>query len=267
MAEKDLEGDEIRQRVAEYYAGIAGRDSGCGCSPSTDCCGGRSVAENTVSTGLGYSAAELEELPAGADMGLGCGNPVAIAGLKPGEVVLDLGSGGGIDCFLAARRVGLSGRVIGVDMTPDMVAKARQNAMTANAANVEFRLGELERLPVADASVDVTISNCVINLSPDKQQTYQEAFRVLKPGGRLTISDIVATEEVPEEIRKDAMLWSQCIGGAMTVHEVEKILSEIGFEQIRVMPVEKSRQTVKEWLQGRAGNAFVSALIEAVKPL
>ncbi len=207
-------------------------------------------------------------MPAGADLGLGCGNPQAIAALQPGETVLDLGSGAGFDCFLAVRQVGPSGLVIGVDMTAEMVTKARQNAEKAGYGNVEFRLGEIEHLPVADASVDVIISNCVINLSPDKFQVFREAFRVLRPGGRLAISDIVTTAPLPEEVRHDLALYAGCIAGAATIMEIEAMLREAGFKQIRIQPKDESRQLIREWAPGRKIEDFiVSATIEAVKPI
>jgi ubiquinone/menaquinone biosynthesis C-methylase UbiE len=178
---------------------------------------------------IGYSEAELAAVPEGANLGLGCGNPQAIAALKPGETVLDLGSGAGFDCFLAARQVGPAGHVIGVDMTPEMIRRARDNAAKAGLANVEFRLGEIEYLPVADASVDVVISNCVINLSPEKLQVFREAFRVLRPGGRLALSDIVATAELPAAVRDDLTLFTGCMAGAAHIDELEQMLSEVGF--------------------------------------
>jgi ubiquinone/menaquinone biosynthesis C-methylase UbiE len=198
---------------------------------------------------------------------LGCGNPQAIAALQPGETVLDLGSGAGFDCFLAVRQVGPTGQVIGVDMTAEMVAKARENAGAAGYANVEFRLGEIEHLPVADASVDVIISNCVINLSPDKPQVFREAFRVLRPGGRLAISDIVTTAPLPEEVRNDLALYAGCIAGAATIAELEAMLGESGFDNIRIQPKDESRQLIREWAPGqKIEDYIVSAAIEAVKP-
>ena len=215
---------------------------------------------------IGYSQEELQAVPAGADFGLGCGNPQAIVALLPGETVLDLGSGGGFDCFLAAQQVGITGHVIGVDMTAEMVARARENAREAGYANVEFRLGEIEHLPVADASVDVILSNCVINLSPDKPQVWREAFRVLRPGGRLAIADIVATATMPEELRNDLALYAGCLAGAASVNELETMLREAGFSDIRIQLKEESRRFIQAWAPGRGLEDYVvSASIEAVK--
>jgi C_GCAxxG_C_C family probable redox protein len=217
---------------------------------------------------MGYSKEDMTSVPEGANMGLGCGNPTAMASLKPGETVLDLGSGGGIDCFLAASAVGETGKVIGVDMTPEMVSRARENAKKAGLRNVEFRLGEIEHLPAEDKSVDAIISNCVVNLSPEKDKVFREAYRVLKPGGRLAVSDVVATSPLPEEVRKDLSLISACIGGAERVEAIKRMLEETGFEEIRVTPVEGSRDFIREWLPGKGlENALASARIEAVKPL
>ncbi len=200
-------------------------------------------------------------------MGLGCGNPKAIAALKPGEVVVDLGAGGGFDCFLAAHEVGRSGHVIGVDMTADMLSKARANAVKGKFENVEFRLGEIEHLPIADATADVIISNCVINLSPNKPQVFRDAFRVLKPGGRLAISDVVATVELPEEMRKDAGLIAGCMGNASLIEDLEKMMLDAGFDQIRIQPKDESREFIKDWAPGyNVTDYVVSATIEAVKP-
>jgi SAM-dependent methyltransferase len=201
-------------------------------------------------------------------MGLGCGNPKAHASLKAGETVLDLGCGGGFDCFLAAREVGEGGRVIGVDMAPEMLSRARENAKKSGFPNVEFRLGEIEHLPVEDNGVDVVISNCVVNLSPEKRNVLREAFRVLKPGGRLTISDVLATRPLPENVKNDLDLVSACIGGAETIQSVEEMLEEAGFERIKISPREESRRIVKEWLPDSGVEDYVvSAMIEAVKPL
>jgi len=259
--------DEIRQTVRRVYGEVARRGGGCGCAPS--CCGGEGPAIPAAieAARLGYSPQELAEIPAGAEMGLGCGNPQAIASLKPGETVLDLGSGGGVDCFLAARQVGDTGRVIGVDMTAEMIGKARNSAAEGGYANVDFRLGEIERLPVADGAVDVILSNCVINLSPDKPGVYREAYRVLKPGGRLAIADVVATAPLPEEVRNDLALLSGCVAGAATIDELEKTLAEVGFENIRIQPKDESREFIRDWAEGHnVADYIVSATIEAVKP-
>ncbi|MBM3132509.1 MAG: arsenite methyltransferase, partial [Chloroflexi bacterium] len=197
----------------------------------------------------------------------GCGNPQAIAALKPGETVLDLGSGGGFDCFLAAPKVGPDGKVIGVDMTPEMLSKARETAARNGYANVEFRLGEIEHLPVADSSVDVILSNCVINLSPDKERVFEEAFRVLKPGGRLAIMDMVSIAPLPRELASDPTLYCGCIGGAALIADLEHMLKEAGFEHIRIKPKDESREFIREWSpQHRIEDYVVSASIEAVKP-
>ena len=199
-------------------------------------------------------------------MGLGCGNPQAIASLKPGETVLDLGSGGGFDCFLAASAVGDKGHVIGVDMTPEMISKARRNAEKAGLENVDFRLGELENLPVADGIVDVIISNCVINLSPEKNRVFSEAFRVLKSGGRLAISDVVKTAEMPDTVKKDMAMYTGCITGASSITELESMLKQAGFENIRVRPKDESRAFIRDWAPGsKIEDYIVSATIEAEK--
>lgn len=258
--------DEIKRAVRNRYAQVAQTPSSC-CAPS--CCGGdraRTDAE-ARSRAMGYADEELAAAPEGANLGLGCGNPQAIAALRPGETVLDLGSGAGFDCFLAASQVGESGRVIGVDMTPEMIFRARANAERGGYRNVEFRLGEIERLPVADASVDVVISNCVVNLSPDKPRVFAEAWRVLKPGGRLAISDVVATAALPEHVRRDLELHAGCVAGAAPICEVEAMLRAAGFERVRVAPKDESRALIREWVPGTAlEDCVVSAMIEAVKP-
>lgn len=262
--------DDHRRNVRDAYARVAQASDagqGMGCAPS--CCGtSDDAAINTlISTRLGYSQTELDAVPAGADMGLGCGNPKAIAALQPGETVVDLGAGGGFDCFLAVREVGDKGRVIGVDMTPDMVSKARANARKANYANVDFRLGEIEHLPIADGVADVVISNCVINLSPDKPQVFREAFRVLKAGGRLAISDVVATVDLPESWREDAALIAGCMGNASRIEALEAMMRDAGFTQIRIHPKDESREFIKDWAPDRNITDYVvSATIEAVKP-
>lgn len=221
----------------------------------------------SLSLRAGYSEEQVQAAPAGADLGLGCGNPQAIAALLPGETVLDLGSGAGFDSFLAARQVGTTGQVIGVDMTPEMVSKARELAKTEEYPNVEFRVGEIESLPVSDSSVDVIISNCVINLSPDKRSVFREAFRVLKPKGRLAISDTVTLAPLPEYVRNDLALHSQCIAGALTLGELEATLRETGFEKVRIQINEKGGQLVREWAPGSNLQDYItSALIQAEKP-
>lgn len=275
----------VRNRYAQVAAGPAGTNgikrsspasccapdpsaasgpaSGCGCSPH----GGEQSFTSPAASQIGYSEYDLESAPEGANLGLGCGNPVALASLKTGETVVDLGSGGGFDCFLAAGKVGPTGRVIGVDMTPEMIHKARHNNEKAEAANIEFRLGEIEHLPVADNSADIILSNCVINLSADKRQVFRDAFRVLKPGGRLAISDILATSPLPPEVQKDLALISACVGGAATVDEIRTMLEREGFTDIRIDTIEKSRQIIDACTgDSGAGNYVTSAYIQARKP-
>jgi SAM-dependent methyltransferase len=261
-----------RQVVRERYARIAssgmGETEGSGCCATDECCAGE-TAEEAAETAeqLGYSRREVESVDGEANLGLGCGNPRAIASLEEGETVLDLGSGAGFDCFLAAREVGESGRVVGVDMTPEMVEKARENAAENGSDTVEFRLGEIEHLPVADASVDVIISNCVVNLSPDKPQVFRESFRVLRPGGRLAISDVVLTADVPEGIRADPDSVASCVAGASTVDRLREILTEVGFEQVDISPKEDSDRFISEWDDERDVSDFlVSASITGRKP-
>lgn len=279
------EKEKIRNAVRERYGKLAREGSSpsealpvvpcCGTTEtssntgsSASCCsGGSSIALEGISSAIGYKEEDIQGVPEGANMGLGCGNPVALASLKTGETVVDLGCGGGFDCFLASKEVGESGKVIGVDMTPEMITKARENAEKAGVDNIEFRLGEIEHLPVADNSADIIMSNCVLNLSPDKLRVYRDAFRVLKPGGRLAISDIVATAPVPEEVRKNLALLTACIGGAATIEETEQMLREAGFQDIRITPNEKSGDLIREWIPGqRIEDYVVSASIEAVKP-
>ncbi|MFD2330135.1 arsenite methyltransferase [Cohnella sp. GCM10020058] len=264
-----VQNDEVREHVRNRYKQIAihsNSDSSC-CSPSVSTssssfCG----TSDEVSAKLGYSEQELSAVPEGSNLGLGCGNPQAIAALKPGEVVLDLGSGAGFDCFLASKQVGDTGMVYGVDMTPEMVSRARSNAKNNGYSNVEFRLGEIEHLPISDNSIDVIISNCVINLSPDKKQVFNEAYRVLKPGGRLAISDIVTTAELPTEIKNNLDSLASCISGASSVEDVKAMLQSSGFVNIVVEPKDESRQFIKDWEPGANIEEFIqSAVIEAVK--
>jgi len=263
--------DELRQNVRDAYSKVADADStGDCCGEASSCCGVSDDEQiNTIiSSRLGYSDVDREHVPEGADMGLGCGNPRAIASLKVGESVLDLGSGGGFDAFLAAQEVGANGQVIGVDMTPTMISKARKNAEKGKFTQVEFRLGEIEHLPIADNSIDVIISNCVINLSPDKAQVFREMFRVLKPGGRLAISDVVATTELPEVMRNDPYLHSACVGGAETIETLQAAMDEAGFRKIDIQPKDESREFIREWVPGKKVEDFVlSATIEAKKEI
>lgn len=262
--------DAHRGAVRDAYAAVAkASDAGAATGTAASCCGVSDDGKinQLISTRLGYTLADLQSVPAGADMGLGCGNPKAIAALRPGEVVLDLGSGGGFDAFLAAAEVGAAGRVIGVDMTPEMITKARTNAARGGYAQVEFRLGEIEHLPVADDSIDVILSNCVINLSPDKGQVFKEAFRVLKPGGRLAISDVVATAELPPEMRDDPALIAGCMGNAAKIEDLEGFLAAAGFTDVAIAPKDQSKHFIRDWAPGRGVEDYVlSATIEARKP-
>jgi SAM-dependent methyltransferase len=271
-----LEQDTIKQAVRERYGQVASSAGptgpGCGCGPA--CCGaGTAPATDTADAAatfahqLGYSATDTQTVPAGANLGLGCGNPLALASLQPGQTVLDLGSGAGFDAFLAARAVGPAGRVIGVDMTSAMISKARAHQTKGDYGHVEFRLGEIESLPVADGSVDVIISNCVINLSPDKGRVFREAFRVLKPGGRLAISDVVALAPIPEALRENWELYTGCVAGAAERDEIRRLLADAGFREVRVEPKQRSQELVQEWFPGQKLENYVgSATIEAVKP-
>jgi len=225
--------EETRKVVREGYARIAKESSSC-CAPANSCCGNTDLAQD-ISRSIGYSEQELGAVPEGSNLGLGCGNPVALASLREGDMVLDLGSGAGFDCFLAANRVGKEGRVIGVDMTPEMIEKARENASKGDYGNVEFRLGEIENLPVADNYVDVAISNCVINLSPDKGRVFKEAFRVLKPGGRLMVSDLVLLKELPDPIKNSIEAYVGCLAGAMMRDEYLVSIKAAGFQDVRII--------------------------------
>jgi SAM-dependent methyltransferase len=251
------DGDRIRTQVRTAYAKVAGGADGC----SVGCCG----SQGTGSLALGYSEADLASVPEGANLGLGCGNPQAIAAMRPGETVLDLGSGAGFDCFLAAQRVGKTGRVIGVDMTPEMVSKARDNARRVEATNVEFRLGEIEHLPASDASVDVVLSNCVINLSPDKAAVFREAFRVLKPGGRIAISDVIELKAMPRALAESVEALTGCVSGAAPLAEIGRLLRESGFEGVKIEPRPESREIIGRCMPG-AEDYVASATIEATKP-
>ncbi len=258
--------EDVRGYIRKNYADIAQRGSAGGCCSSGCSCCGTPVDANEVSAKLGYTEADLASMPPEANMGLGCGNPITLAALKKGETVLDLGCGGGIDCFLARKQVGDTGYVIGVDMTPEMIKLARENAQKGGYSNVEFRLGEIENLPVADNSVDVIVSNCVINLSQDKKKVFRETFRVLKPGGRLSISDVVATAQLPQQIRQDPDLIAGCIGGAESVEDIRTMLCDAGFHDIRMTPKDNSREIIGSWAPGSGIENFVASyVIEAVK--
>jgi len=225
--------EEIKKLVREGYAKRAKQGRSC-CVPANPCCRTADLAQD-ISKKIGYTEEELKAVPEGANLGLGCGNPVALASLREGETVLDLGSGAGLDCFLAADKVAESGKVIGVDMTPEMIEKARDNAGKGNYANVEFRLGEIENLPVADNSVDIVISNCVINLSPDKRRVFKEALRALRPGGRLMVSDIVLLKELPDFIKDSIEAYVGCLSGAMLKDEYLEAIREAGFHEVKIV--------------------------------
>jgi SAM-dependent methyltransferase len=263
MSDKLIDTVEIKEMVRARYGGIA-------TGASSSCCAPSDPAEQDVggkAREMGYSTEELSAVPDGANLGLGCGNPQAIAAMQPGEVVLDLGSGAGFDCLLASRQVGPSGHVIGVDMTHEMLKKARENATKVGAGNVEFRLGELENLPVADNTADVIISNCVINLVPDKPRVFREAFRALKPGGRLAISDVVNMKPLTSELASDHALICGCVAGAAPALEIEAWLQAAGFRDVRVTVKPESRDLVASWAPGRGIEDYVaSAIIEGRKP-
>ncbi|MHC1729562.1 MAG: arsenite methyltransferase [Syntrophobacteraceae bacterium] len=228
-----MKADEIKKAVRSGYAKVALQNVSC-CGSKASCCGSGGALEQ-ISRKVGYRDEELNAVPEGANLGLGCGNPVALASLSPGETVIDLGSGAGFDCFIAAAQVGRSGKVIGIDMTPEMVEKARQNALKGEFENVEFRLGEIERIPVPEGHADVVISNCVINLSPDKKQVFREAYRILKPGGRLMVSDIVLLRELPEAVRSSVEAYVGCIAGAERKDDYLAWLEAAGFQEIKVI--------------------------------
>ncbi len=275
-----MENKQIKNFVREGYAKIIKQGSSC-CVPVNSCCGSTDLAQD-ISKSIGYTEEELKEVPEGANLGLGCGNPVALASLREGETVLDLGSGGGIDCFLAASKVGQNGRVIGVDMTPEMIEKARENASKGNYTNVEFRLGEIENLPVADNSVDVVISNCVINLSPDKDQVFKETYRVLRPGGRLMISDMVLLKELPDFIKKSIEAYVGCLSGAMMRDEYMGVIKAAGFQEASIIdetsfPIEciANDPTAKAIIENlgisperikEVASSVISIKVNAVKP-
>lgn len=275
-----IENEKKKEWVRERYSKIAeGLQSGCECnelssSKSSSCCESTETADS-LSTAFGYEIEDLRELPEGADLGLGCGNPTALATLKNGEIVLDLGAGAGIDCFIAAQKVGQEGKVIGVDMTPSMLQKARENAIKGNYTNVEFRLGEIENLPVADNSVDVIISNCVINLVPDKKQVFTDAYRVLKPGGRIMVSDIVLLKPLPDFLVSSSNAYTSCVSGAVLKDSYINIIKEVGFTDIEIIkevsyPVELmgiSEEIMKQFSKNRMDfNDLIASIgVRAIK--
>lgn len=270
--------ESIKAEVRRRYGSIAGGETTltddnkpigtcCGSSSTVSSSGCGCLSNDEQARKLGYSEEDLAAVPDGANLGLGCGNPVALASLQPGQTVLDLGSGAGFDAFLAARAVGPDGRVIGVDMTHEMLTKARANAKKGGYGSVEFRLGEIEALPVADATVDVVISNCVINLCPDKRPVYREAFRALRPGGRLAVSDVVAREELPDDVKRDLALHSGCLAGATLRSDLVRILAEAGFTDISIKPKGNSDQVISSW-DARHGfeSKVFAAEVTATKP-
>lgn len=275
-----MEEKKIKKKVREGYAKIAKQETTC-CGSIEVCCGKANSPEE-ISKTIGYTEEQLQSVPEGANLGLGCGNPTAIASLQPGEVVLDLGSGAGFDCFLAANKVGPTGKVIGVDMTPEMLSKARENAKKAGYTTVEFRRGEIEKLPVKDASVDVVISNCVINLSPDKKKVFEETFRVLKSGGRLAVSDIVLLKDLPEKIKDSVEAYVGCISGAILKDQYLQLLKDAGFIDVTVTDessyqldvvinkprtqavIEEAGITMEEFK--KIGGSFVSIKVTGKKP-
>jgi arsenite methyltransferase len=270
--------EKIKKIVRKRYAKVAKTNSSC-CASASSCCSAPTSKE--VGSMIGYSEDEMAAVPEGANLGLGCGNPTAMASLKEGETVLDLGAGAGFDCFLAANKVGKKGKVIGVDMTPEMIDKARTNAKKGKYINVEFRLGEIENLPAADNSVDVVISNCVINLSPNKKRVFEEAFRVLSPKGRLMVSDIVLLKKLPESIRKNFEAYTSCISGAEIKDKYVELVRQAGFQDVEIIeektyPLEyiisdsTTREIVKSMDMSReevkeAANSVVSIKVSAVK--
>lgn len=267
MSDKVFAATEAKEMVRARYSGIAaGAVSNC-CAPAVSSCCGVAPTVDGKAREMGYSSDELAAVPEGVNLGLGCGNPQAVAAMKPGEVVIDLGSGAGFVCLLTARGVGATGHVIGVDMTSEMLNKARDNAARAGASNVEFHLGEIERLPSADNTPDAILSNCVINLVPDKAQVFRDAFRVLKPRGRLAISAVVNTKPLTAELAADRALVCDCVAGAAPAGDVETWLASAGFHDVQVRVKPESRDLIASWAPGRGIENYVaSAIIEARKP-
>lgn len=265
-----MRGTEIRKMVRERYGEVAARGGSCCDSGGQSCCGSNAAETESRRIGkeIGYTDDELSSAPEESNLGLGCGNPTGIASIKAGEVVLDLGSGAGIDCFLAAQKTGPNGHVIGVDMTTEMVEKARENADRAGYANVEFRLGEIEHLPVADRTADLIISNCVINLSADKQQVFSEASRALKPGGRITVSDIVLLESLPDDIRSSVEAYAGCIAGASKRDEYLRMIGEAGLTDVNIVDEQVFDLDPNDYgMQGESTAASIASItVQATKP-
>jgi len=252
-----MKDEKVKKAVREGYAKIAKKEASC-CSPVKSCCGGENPSQS-ISKSIGYTDEELKGVPEGANLGLGCGNPVALASLKQGETIVDLGSGPGLDCFLAANKVGKTGKVVGVDMTPEMIEKARENARKGKFGNVEFRLGEIENLPVADNFANVIISNCVINLVPDKKKVFRETFRVLKPGGRLMISDLVLLKELPDFIKNSVEAYIGCLSGAIMKDDYLNAIKAAGFREVKII------DETSFPIELMASDSTAKALIEEMK--
>ena len=262
----DKKQEAVKKHIIKKYGKFALSNTSCCEGSPTSCCSSQDQDRVALTEKIGYSRGDIEDAPDGANLNLGCGNPQVFAALKPGEVVLDLGSGAGFDCFLAARKVGTKGKVLGIDMTPEMVRKAKRNAITGSITNTYFQLGEIERLPLTNNCVDVIISNCVINLSTEKSLVFQEAFRVLKPGGRLAISDVIALTELPYEIKNDLDLYSACFSGAMEHNKLVKLLEDVGFSEITLDFDKKGQDVTQTWSQKIDPGDFIrSASISAVK--
>ncbi len=253
-----MENEKIKEHVKKRYGEIA--KTNCSCYLSSCCASNCDPPPQHIASKIGYSSDDIENVPEESVLGLGCGNPVALASLKEGEIVLDLGSGGGIDVFLASKKVGPAGKVIGVDMTQEMLTRAKATASKHGYTNVEFRLGEIEALPVEDESVDVIISNCVINLAPDKLKVFKEAYRVLKPNGRLMVSDIVTEEELPEDVRNSFDAWAGCIAGALEKTEYVDMIKIAGFENVRIVSGKPYTIDVSQELAGKITSVQVEAL-------
>lgn len=256
----------IQKHIIEKYGRIAKKRTSCCDSGPSPCCSNSPQDTIALSIQIGYSWDEIGDVPEEANLNLGCGNPQVFADLKPGEVVLDLGSGAGFDCFLAARKVGLQGKVLGIDLTPEMVIKAKNNAVTGSFSNTFFQLGQIEHLPIKNDFIDVIISNCVINLSTEKDQVFREAYRVLKPGGRLAVSDVIALTELPDDIKNDLELYSACFSGALEHKKLANLLEAVGFSEICIDFDAKGQDITQSWSLKHDPRDYIrSASIRAVK--